>query len=150
MIIGQKTIKINELQRQKNELSRHLIEQNEDQELLSASQILELKSISPMEFGDSTFIRECLTQMYKDDLSRLNLKSLTGRRSRSYIKNGIEVQHRQKERLTPQKVALLTSLYESRVGCTGSRRKMLNQHITNGIFKINLKMENMAKRNLRC
>lgn len=140
LIIGNKTCKINKLTEQNVQLTQRLKIQYSDDELLSTSDLSELKTIPDLVCNDMTFVREALCKLYKNDLNKLKLKSLTGRKPRKYtLPDGTTKQSISKEPLTPTKIVALTSLYEARVGLSDRRRKSLNNHISNSLLMINKK-----------
>lgn len=101
-----------------------------------AQQLTNLRSIGIEPRDDCTFIRKVLHHLYKDNLSTLQNKSLTGQgRNKSSKKN----------KLTPQKVDLLTEMFDERLNSIHSidvvqrdiRRKNTRKHIKDSIANIN-------------
>lgn len=94
-----------------------------------------LRSISAINSGDSTFVAHCVKYLYKQNLSVLKDKSVTGNsRTRGQVKQPV----------TPRKYKIISEIFMERVNLitknaneSEARAKGLNIFIKNAIYNIN-------------
>lgn len=101
----------------------------------SAEDLAVLRSIGSAKREDSTFVATSMKCLYKDDLSILEQKTLTGRSSKT---------DRIVYPVTPKKVEILSKMFDERINSIThdeiekiSRNKCLNKYIKDAIMNIN-------------
>lgn len=99
------------------------------------NELATLRSIGATNREDSTFIAASVKFLYKNNLSILKEKSLTGRSAKP---------GHPKEPITPKKIEILSKIFKERVDSVanddienGARNKCLNKYIKNAIANIN-------------
>lgn len=96
--------------------------------------------------NDRTFIREAIERLYRNDMDRVKLISLKGRKPRNVDVNDEVQRSRIKRPMSPEKLTVLTNLFHNRVGSCEIRRKTLNNCISNSLLKISEKCVNHERR----
>lgn len=143
-------MKINDLQKQictlKNVVENQLRPCNGVASVFSTAQREELQRIPNDKGSDTAFVRKALILMYSDDMSRLRLKSISGRKTRPYVlKNGECVNHERKEPLSPEKLDKLKQLYCQRV-VEADRKKMFNRNVSAALEQIKKQIDRQNMR----
>lgn len=128
-IISNKSLKIGKLQEDNDTLKRTVQLFNPDLGL-EENDLKEIGKITEAKHGDMTFVRTVIMKMYKNDLERLEQKSLKGKKARPFKKkDGTVVHKEQKNPLTPLKLEKIRCLYGKRVGLDEPRFNAFNRHI---------------------
>lgn len=118
----------------------------------TSEELTVLRSIDNDPRHDTTFIRNVLSFLYKDDLKALQQKCLTGSEPKTLRKkNGETFQTIAKQPLTPKKVHILKSIHNERIKTVTKSeidilRRTKERHI-NQMIAISLGNINRANRN---
>lgn len=146
-ILSKKSIQLNEL-KEKNYLLKSTLNKIQDKSEcnLSAEDMQALLNLPTDQSSDMTFVRKAILYFYKNDISQLRFKSLMGSKSRMIkLKSGTVVQKEAKERLSPEKVHQIKTLFGKRVDFQGERFALFNRHVTNSITKIQERLANAER-----
>lgn len=147
-IISNKALKIGKLERDNDTLKRTVQLFNPELEFgLDEKDLKEMSQISEAGHADMTFVRTAIMKMYKNDLGKLENKTLRGKKPRPYKKkDGTVLQKEQKEPLTPAKLEKIRCLFGKRVGTDGHRFNSFNKHVTNSLQRIQERLRNPARK----
>lgn len=118
---------------------------NEFSNVFTENELAELRSIGPSTRHDSTFVTASVKYLYKEDLSVLKSKSLTGRSTKRQTKQAV----------TPKKVSILKAIFSERIHSITNdknerlnREKSLRTYIKDAINNINRTTTNAQEFNV--
>lgn len=149
-IVSKKTVKLDCLVKENNELRDALEKFSSDEQKpgFSMDDLKILAKIPNESYADMTFVRVAIEKLYEGNSNILLRKSLNGRRARTFKrKSGEVLQKEQKDAMSPEKLTTIRSLFAKRVKSEGSRLGKFNKHVSNSLIKIQEKVNKNSKFN---